>query len=110
MVNFKYYDPAKIYFGLATTINPNAGINENQTPQRIVVLKKSKNTYIPIKNYEYYYCKSVVSIANYMDINEIGLFISEDKINEVISRTGLLEAKVIGMEKDTSKVLKKYVA
>ena len=110
MANFKYYDPAKIYFGLVTTINPNAGIHENQTPQRVVVLKKSKNTYIPIKNYEYHYCRKVTSIANYMDNNEIGLFISEDKINEIIPRTGLQEAKVIEMEKETSKVLKKYVA
>ena len=99
------YDTAKIFLGFAETLNPNAGINENQTPPKVVVLHKDGVNQKPIKEYEYHYCKRIVPIASYMDPKEISWHITTNKINEIIARTGIEEANVI--DTDNAKVVKR---
>lgn len=102
-----YFDTEKIFLGLADTINPNASMNESQIVPKIVVLeKKSQNRMEPIKPYEYHNVNKVIPIASYMKDKEIGWFISMGKIEEVLERTGLEEAKVLDIE-PREKVLKK---
>lgn len=110
MLNLKlpnHYDTEKLFLGLADTVNPNANINENQIVSKIVVLEKKSNAkFEPIKKYEYHNINKIIPLASYMHDKEIGWFISDEKVKEVIERTGLEEAKVLNSEK-YEKVLKK---
>ncbi len=112
MLNLKipnYYDLGKMFFGFADTLNPNADRNESQIVPKIVVLEKQKeNKYIPIHPYEYHSIYKITPMASYMKESEMGWFISEGKIKEVIERTGLEEARVLEMDiTKKEKVLKR---
>lgn len=113
MLNLKlpnYFDTEKIFLGIADTVNPNANTNENQVVHKVVVLEKKLNAkkinFKPIKTYEYHKVNKIVPIASYMQDQEIGWLISEEKVKKIIERTGLSEAKVLDTEKK-EKVLKK---
>lgn len=113
MLNLKlpsYFDTEKIFFGFVDTINPNASSNESQIVPKVVILQKTskaKNAKLkPIKTYEYHNINKVIPLASYMKDKEIGWFISSDKVEKIIERTGLPEAKVLDTEKH-EKVLKK---
>ena len=113
MLNLKlpsYFDTEKVFFGFADTVNPNASTNENQIVPKVVILEKkskAKNAkFEPIKTYEYHNINKIIPLASYMKENEIGWLISSDKVEKIIERTGLEEAKVLKTEKH-EKVLKK---
>ncbi len=113
MLNLKlpsYFDTEKIFFGFADTVNPNANGSENQVVPKVVILEKkskAKNAkLVPIKSYEYHNINKIVPLASYMRDKEIGWLISNEKVQEIVERTGLEEAKVLDIEKH-EKVLKK---
>lgn len=112
MLNLKipnYYDLEKMFFGFADTLNPNANQNENQIVSKVVVLEKIKgNKFVPIRRYEYHSINKILPVASYMKNSEIGWFISDEKIKEVIERTGFEEARVLEMDNTKKeKVLKR---
>lgn len=109
MLNLKipnHFDTEKIFLGLVETINPDATMDERQIVPKVVVLEKGKQSLKPIKTYEYHNINKIVPLASYMEDKEIGWFISKDKINQIVERTGLEEAKVLETKK-REKVLKK---
>ena len=60
MLNIKmpgYYDAKKTYLGKVETVNPNAGYNEKQIINKIVVLEKNKGKLTPrFSDYEFPVC------------------------------------------------------
>lgn len=103
-----YFGVKKIYIGIAETVNPNAGYHEKQIEKKVVLLTKNNdNKYKPLyDDYEYHKLEQVQSIASYLKPKEKSIFgyITEEQLNNAISRTGLKEAKRLTQN---NKILKK---